>query len=246
MDVTKPQRIKAIRDPLDRKLSDTGHKSADTNDQSVHEHFPAWSTDEAISLAGALAGSLSLETQKILRMLAAEMKPLRAELDRMTARESYYRELAVKHTFLPIPNRREFLRELSHVINDIGRLQVRPGLLLFHISNAADFRRQYGRSAQDFLLTHVAGTIIAAAQITDIVGSIGGDDFGVILLTGGVDKLCTRTNEILEQLYNAPFKWLGHEYQLSVSAGWTELRENWSAEDAFKAADKSLCENFLQ
>jgi len=245
MDIKKTREIRAIDDPLSGKPSNKSWNQDKTAKQFRREEFSLWSADEAVSLAGALAGSLSLESQKILKIFAAEMQPLRTEIDRLTACEINYREIARNHTFLQIPNRREFLRELEQAIDDVGSLKPQPEILIFHIANAGDFRRQQGRFAADAMLSHFAEALASHVHPNDIIGSIGGDDFGVILTTGEAEMLSYRANEMRAKLRDACFIWQGLEYRLDVFVGWSELQKNCSPENACELADRSLRSNLM-
>ena len=241
MDVNKPQRVNFINDQRGRDSSDFAQNKDNTKDQNLAQYSSSWLKDEAVNLAGALSNSLSLEAQNILTTLALEMEPLRVEIDRLTQRENYYREMAVKHSFLPISNRREFLRLMQHVIDHIGNLQPLPVLLIINISNAAQFRLRYGRRAADLLLCHTATSLLAVFDAGDVVGSLGGEDFGGIVLTRGpAEAITQRVDDIVQKLSDVPFSWLDNEHELRVLVGWTELDQNISVQDALDIADRSL------
>ena len=122
---------------------------------------------------------MSPESQQILSAFVAEMEPLRAELDAAKRREARLRGDGGSPSFLPVPDRREFLREVKHVIDHIEDLDPMPALLVVHVANVGDIRRRYGRQAADLALTLLHRLPTPCTR--DAVGSLGGDDFGVIL-----------------------------------------------------------------
>ena len=242
MDVNKSQGVHAVGDQPHRQPSDRQHAPPDDDADGKlrRERYHSWSSDAAVDLGGALSGPLSAESQKIVNALVAQMEQLRAELEIRKKREEHFRDQAAQHAFLPLPNRREFQRELNHVIDHMYSLQPSPAILMVHVVTAATFRRNHGRRAADALLGHVAEQLSVAVHPTDAVGSVGGDDFGVILLIGGAETASRRAGEIGHYLNGHTFAWLGIDYALDVAVGWADLRASLNAEQAIEAADRSL------
>ena len=242
MYVNKPQGVNVVGDQPHRQPSDRQHEAPeDAADEKVgREPYRSWASDTPVELGGALSVPLSADSQKIVDALVAQMELLRAELEIRIKREENFREQSAQHVFLPLPNRREFQRKLNHVIDHMQSLQPSPAILMVHVVVAAAFRREFGRHAADALLCHVAEHLSIAVHPTDAVGSVGGDDFGVILLIGGAETASRRAEEIRRYLNGHSFAWLGTDYALDVEVGWADLRASWNAEQAIKAADCSL------
>ncbi len=248
MDVNKPEGVHAVGDHTHRPPAERhdDQPEEDPEEKARRERYRSWSADAAVDLAGALSGSLTPEAQKILNAFAAQMEPLRAEIETARKRENHYREMAAAHPFLPVPNRHEFLRELSHVIDHMDSLQPPPALLVVHAKNIGDIRRRHGRRAADLALIQIAEALEGAVHPTDAVGSLCGDDFGVILLIGGAETVVRRAGEISAHLAGQPFTWMNTPVTLETAVGWAEIRENWSAERAVEAADGRLRETLRQ
>ena len=183
MDVNKPQGVHAVGDQPHRQPSDRQRETPDddADEKLRRERYRSWSSDAAVDLGGVLSGPLSAESQKIVNALVAEMELLRADLEIRKKREEHFRDQAAQHAFLPLPNRREFQRELNHVIDHMYSLHPSPAILIVHVVTAATFRRDHGRRAADALLGHVAEQLSVAVHPTDSVCSVGGDDFGATL-----------------------------------------------------------------
>ena len=96
---------------------------------------------EAFAVDGILADDLGFELQKTLEGLAAQIEPLRAEVERLKGREAHFKELCEKNSFLPVSGRHEFLHELTHILNNMANLTLPPSLAVPHLVNADDFRR---------------------------------------------------------------------------------------------------------
>ncbi|MFQ5764586.1 MAG: GGDEF domain-containing protein [Rhodospirillales bacterium] len=199
-----------------------------------------WEGTEAFAVDGILAGDLSPEVQKAFEGLARQFEPLRAEVERARGREAHFRELAEKHSFLPLPGRREFFRELAHVINNMEHLSPPPSLVVLHIVNADDVRRRFGRRALDGALIHVSAVIEASLHPTDVAGSFGGNDFGIMLLVANEDLARTKARGLVEAIAEKPLPWQGVTIALEARAGVATLKGATTPEDAMELADRDL------
>ena len=115
--------------------------------------------------------------------------------------------MAVNHAFLPLPNRRQFLLEIEYDFGQRQELQHRSITLLIYIGSVANFRKHFGRRATDLFLKHATEVLLSAVQPSDIVGSFGGEDFGVIFFPINPKKNFTRINKIQMDLKRGPFVW---------------------------------------
>ena len=124
---------------------DPGEEKQDKGDGEEPAESP-WEGTEAFAFDGLLADGLSPEIQKAFEELTRQIEPLRAEVERAGGREIHFKELAETHSFLPLPGRREFFRELTHVLAHMEGLTT-PSLIVLHLVNADDIRRRLGRTA---------------------------------------------------------------------------------------------------
>ena len=226
--------------PRKEQKREDGEKQQDDHDSPGEAGGSPWADTEAFAMEGILAGDLSPEIQKAFEDLTRQIEPLRAELERAQGRQAHFKELAETHSFLPLPGRREFLRELTHVVNNMENLNPPPSLVLLHLSNADEVRRRFGRKALDGLLTHVCAAIDSALLPTDVAGSLGGNDFGVILLVASGELAQTRAQNLVEAIRKQPFPWQGEKVTLEVIAGVTALESNGEPEAAIAWADRDL------
>lgn len=213
----------------------------DTDDQAGGS---PWEGSEAFAVEGLLAGDLSPEIQKAFEGLARQIEPLRAEVERAKGREAHFKELAETHSFLPVPGRREFVRELTHVTQNMENLTPPPSLALLHLVNADDVRRRFGRKALDAMLAHVCAAIETVLHPTDVVGNLGGNDFGVILLNADQEQAQTKVDKIVKAVRKQPFPWQGETISLEAVAGVTGLESNSEPEAAIGNADRDLISDF--
>jgi len=228
-----------------RDSEDEKQNKDDNTDAGQPGHSP-WAGSEAFAVDGVLAAGMTPEVQKVIDGLTRQIEPLRAEVERARGREKHYRELAEKHSFLPIPGRREFLRELGHVLKNMQHLSPPPTLMVLHLANADALRRRDGRQALDGLLSHVCQALDGLLHPTDVVGSIGGNDFGVILLAGNGERGRVKAREIAAAVRARPFAGPGGAFAIEPACGVTTLSAASSAEAALAAADRDLMAELKQ
>lgn len=246
MDVNKANAINPLGQSGPKKEQKPGseeekqEEGKDADGQEAGES--PWARAEAFAVEGLLAGALSPEIQKAFEGLARQLEPLRAELIRAKGREEHFRELAENHSFLPLPGRREFLRELTHVLSHMEDFSPAPSLVLFHIANADEIRRRFGRKALDEALVHVCAVFDQVLQSTDVAGNLGGNDFAVILLVSGPDLARVKIQTLTDALLAQPFNYQGQQVMLEVTSGMATLEKSVTPEAAVNAADRDLVE----
>ena len=160
--------------------------------------------------------------------------------ERAKGREAHFKGLAEKHSFLPVPGRWEFSRELTHVLSNSEHLTPPPSLVVLHLVNADDIRRRFGRRALDAALIHVCAVIDANLHPTDVAGSLGGNDFGLILLVSNDELAQTKTQSLIDAVKAQPFPWQEETLTLEIAAGVATLENVDTPENAIQAADKEL------
>lgn len=189
--------------------------------------------EPAVELDG-IAGGMTPEALAAFEKLAAELEPMRRRLAAADARIEELRAVAGRHAFLDLPNRREFLRELGYVIGRVGDMAPPPALALVHLRHAEDFRLRKGRAALDDLLVRAQQALQAAIGPSDALGSIGGCDFGVILLLTAGEEAASKAETVRTALAKVLPE--GVEACIAVQA----LRVGTTPEMAIEAADKVL------
>ena len=242
MDVNKTDAVNPLGQggPRKEEKRGTGEEQKTEQDTGDQAGDSPWQGTEAFAVDGLLAGDLSPEIQQAFDGLARQIAPLRAEVERARGREAHFKEQAETHSFLPVPGRREFIRKLTHITQNLKNLTPPPSLVLLHLVNADDVRRRFGRKALDDLLTHVCATIETALHPTDIIGSLGGNDFGFILLNADRRLARTKAGKVVEAIRNQPFLWQGETVTLEAAAGISALEGVSEPEQAVDEADRDL------
>ncbi len=134
------------------------------------------------------------------------------------------------------------MRELGKVLAQAEHLAAPASLLRLHLTNGATIRRERGRRALDQARTQVCGALAETLHPTDIVGSLGGDDFGVVLLAADMEGAVARGAAVAEAVRRRPFHWQGEDIVLDVASAARVLEPGADAEEILAAADQDLIE----
>ena len=82
---------------------------------------------------------------------------------------------------MPVANRRSFVRELSRMLSYAQRYGGEISVLYFDVNDMKSINDTYGHAAGDAAIGHVANLLAASIRESDVVGRLGGDEFGIIL-----------------------------------------------------------------
>lgn len=238
MDVNRAQGIAPVQNQLGGNAG--REHPAEEHQDGAEDERPR---DQSAFEIEGLAAEITPAAQQVLDSLAAEIEPLRRQLEMAREREQNLREDLARHAFLPVPGRREFIRELNHVLNHLSDLAAMPSVAVMHVVNAEDVRRKYGRDALDRYLVHVANGILRTLQPTDVPGSLGGSDFAVILLGAGAQLARERVAGVAKSIAATPFSEAGEAITPIIIAGAAELSTGSSAEASIRLADRDLLRN---
>ena len=194
---------------------------------------------EAFAVEGLLSGDLDPKFSKALERLACQLEPLRTEVELARCSEARFREISEQHSFLPLLGRREFSRELSLTLSHMKDLNS-AALIVLHLVNGDQIRQRLGRDALDGALSHIAETIKSNLQPTDVVGNMGGNDFGLVLLARNKELAVNREEQLVDAITRQPFIWLAELITLEVVTGIAMLDGKMKSETALRVADQNL------
>jgi len=99
---------------------------------------------------------------------------------------------------------------------------------------------RFGHQSGDDALKIIAQTIHTSLRQGDIVGRIGGEEFGVFLPKAGPDQAATVAERIRQQISQIEFPPEMQTNELSVSVGGVAFGGNAAYDELFRRADKCL------
>jgi diguanylate cyclase (GGDEF)-like protein len=124
---------------------------------------------------------LTPQVQAALAQLFTEIDELRKEVARLKAHLTEAETLADEDVLTPVANRRAFMRELTRTTAFAQRYGGPAALVYFDLDGFKQVNDRFGHAAGDDALKTVAQRLLTHVRESDLVGRIGGDEFGVIL-----------------------------------------------------------------
>ncbi len=241
MDVNRPEGVQLVGDQPRQHPQRKNLPELSADDEKQGEQHAAWSEQAAVEIDDSLTAGISPEAQTLLDALSAQIEPLRLELENTKASEARYKEMALQHSILSIPNRREFLRELAHVLNHLDDLSPPAAFAIVHLGKAEHIRRTYGRGALDRALVHAAALISEVLHPTDVAGSLCGSDFGIIILNGDEHSISEMSKRLTSRFAEQLFSWAGGVgCNLQPLIGAVAMESAWTVDQALEHADRRL------
>ena len=127
--------------------------------------------------------------------------------------------LADEDSLAPIRNRRAFLRDLARTISHVERYGTPFSLLYFDVNGLKEINDRFGHAAGDAALLHVAELLTAQTRSSDVVGRLGGDEFGVLLALADEAAALKKARWLAEAVAGADFRWEGVPIPMSMAYG---------------------------
>jgi diguanylate cyclase (GGDEF)-like protein len=111
----------------------------------------------------------------------AEIQRLKKKLSQAMTLIEQLQMSADTDFLLDIPNRRGFERELKRAVSYIKRYHAAGALIVLDIDRLKPVNDTYGHAAGDQVLKAIAGVLRRQVRASDVIGRLGGDEFGLLL-----------------------------------------------------------------
>jgi diguanylate cyclase (GGDEF)-like protein len=175
-----------------------------------------------------------------LQTLIAEREALRRELAEARAQITQLERLADEDALTPIANRRAFVRELTRMIAFTKRYAVPSSVVYFDVNGMKQINDNHGHLAGDAALRLVAKTLLDNVRSSDVVGRLGGDEFGVILAHTNEDQAKSKAEALADSISTVPLRWGGVDIRVSAAYGVYSFTAGDDAHVAIEAADRAM------
>ncbi|HVC51954.1 MAG TPA: GGDEF domain-containing protein [Stellaceae bacterium] len=192
------------------------------------------------ALPGIDQATLAPEVRTAFAQLSAEGDGLRRELAEARAQIAQLERLADEDSLTPIANRRAFVRELTRMIAFTKRYGVPSSVVYFDVNGMKQINDTHGHPAGDAALRLVAKLLLDNVRSSDIVGRLGGDEFGVILAHTNQEQANSKAKTLAEAVANAPLRWGGADIRVSAAYGVYSFSATDDAHVAIEAADRAM------
>jgi diguanylate cyclase (GGDEF)-like protein len=215
-------------------------KAARTATASASGTVAPAAIEETVSVAGLSEAEMTPRVRQALMGLLGEVDRLRRELEDARNRIAFLERLADEDSLMPIANRRAFVRELSRMMGFAQRYGTPSSVVYFDLNGLKLINDQYGHAAGDAALQHVAQVLVESVRNTDVVGRIGGDEFGVLLVQTDEETAQRKADALALAIENKPLLWQGKEIRLSAAYGSHSFHGDENAADALDRADRAM------
>lgn len=195
---------------------------------------------DTATIAGIPETELSPKVQAAIGQLMAEVQDLRVELDQARKRINYLEQLADQDSLAPVMNRRAFVRELTRMMAFSERYGVPGSVLYFDVDDMKQINDTRGHVAGDAALKHIGDTLLREVRASDVVGRLGGDEFGVILAQSDQTAATAKAESLAAAIRGTPVTTNGQSFTIDISYGVHVFTTGDKVDDALDAADQAM------
>jgi diguanylate cyclase (GGDEF)-like protein len=207
--------------------------------ESAASREDGWPYDNPM-LLGIARAEFTASVRRALWVLLGEARNLRSELERTRALLKRAEEAVDRDHLLPILNRRAFVRELDRQIASVSRYGTPASLAYIDLDALKIVNDAWGHPCGDALLVHFTSLLLLVLRRSDIVGRLGGDEFGVVLLHTEEHQAPGTFARIAAAIDAKPLIWQNMPIPMRFTAGVAQLADGMDAEATLAAADAAM------
>ena len=215
-------------------------RSGSTSAASVDEESDVRSIADSVSVMGIPPSEMTPKVRSAIMDLMQEVDRMRRDLEMATRRLAEMEKLADQDTLAPIANRRAFVREMSRTVSFAERYNIPASLIFIDVNGLKELNDTHGHAAGDAALLHVAETLLNNVRESDLVGRLGGDEFGVILPNADEAAAQVKAQNLAEIIKETPFHWDGRSLHVSIAHGVYSFRPGVNPGSILEEADKKM------
>ncbi len=173
---------------------------------------------------------------------AKTVKSLKSKLAAALARIDELQAWADTDFLLNIYNRRGFERELNRSVAFIKRYGATGALIVLDVDRLKPVNDTFGHAAGDAVLKGVVAVLMRHVRSSDVVGRLGGDEFGLLLWNLTESDALTKAAALEEAIDALTFVFKGQAISAGASAGIAMLGTMDDAVGVVERADRAMYE----
>lgn len=187
-----------------------------------------------------LLQGLGLSRRDVSDAALAALERLAAERESLAERLAAAEALADRDALAPVLNRRAFMRELHRTMSEVERYKTPAAVLYLDLDGFKALNDSYGHAAGDAVLRHVGLLLLDSVRESDVVGRLGGDEFGVILNRATAEEAHAKAAALSEKLNSAVILHEGMAHRVRASFGVHAIALVEDPETAVARADEAM------
>ncbi len=181
-----------------------------------------------------------MERRDVSATALAALERLAAERDALAERLAAAEALADRDTLSPVFNRRAFLRELHRTMSEVERYKTPAAVLYLDLDGFKALNDSYGHAAGDAVLRQVGLLLLDSVRESDVVGRLGGDEFGIILNRASAEEAQAKAASLNEKVNSAVILHEGMAHRVHASFGVHAIALVEDPETAIARADEAM------
>jgi len=198
---------------------------------------------DLVKALGVDVAALSLHERAAFEALCEEVIALRQEANELRDELGAAELLADHDALCPIFNRRAFEREVRREIALAGRFATPLSLIYIDLDGFKQVNDIFGHSVGDDVLIKVSHILLLNTRETDIVGRLGGDEFGIVLAQSTPSGSAAKAEQLTRALDNLAVRSEGDKskpIESGGSCGVATWRPGQSAAQLIAHADQAM------
>jgi diguanylate cyclase (GGDEF)-like protein len=170
----------------------------------------------------------------------ATIRRLKRELAEAVEHIEQLRASAETDFLLGIFNRRGFERELDRAIAYIKRYDANGVLIVLDVDRLKPINDVFGHAAGDQVLKAVIATLARQVRSSDVIGRLGGDEFGLLLWNLSETDARAKAASLEQAIDQLSFVFDGRAVTAGASTGIAILDAHVEAGKALDEADRAM------
>lgn len=196
--------------------------------------------DDFASFLGIPQAELTDAVHQAILSLMQEMESLRIQLANVQKHEEFLEKEVDHHPDLDVLARPALMRALSQVARRAGENWAQHSFVYIRILNLAKTQAEYGFWAAQDLRNAVGAMLKDALRLTDHVGVLGGDGFGVLMPLSPRGATKNKMDQVIAQMEKFPIVSDGRSFHASLDYAFVMIAPGEGARDIIQRADDVL------
>jgi len=185
-------------------------------------------------------GDKDKQASILIQQLVEKVAKMEKETEELREQLEKEREQTMQDALTGIPNRMAYDERLELSVATFKRHSVPFVLVVWDIDYFKKVNDRYGHSAGDQVLKLVASILNKNMRDIDFLARYGGEEFVSILTVTNLKNAQKITDKLRRIIEESHFHFRDEAVEVTISAGFAEIKKDESGESLFMRADKAL------